>query len=78
MPISVRHGKHATVRGIRSAERFVEVVSNKAQECHLAVRLHHADPDFEARFEALLGAKREVSVDVSQQGYAHGSMLNDQ
>jgi histidinol dehydrogenase len=33
----------------------------------LAIRLHHADPDFDARFEALLGAKREVSVDVSQQ-----------
>ena len=30
----------------------------------MAVRLHHTDPDFEARFAALLGQKREVAEDV--------------
>jgi len=30
----------------------------------VAVRLHHTDPDFEARFAALLAQKREVAEDV--------------
>ncbi|MCX5495828.1 histidinol dehydrogenase [Kaistia dalseonensis] len=30
----------------------------------MAIRLDHTDPDFEGRFRALLGAKREVSEDV--------------
>ena len=30
----------------------------------MAIRLHQSDADFEARFAALLAAKREVSEDV--------------
>jgi histidinol dehydrogenase len=32
----------------------------------MAVRLNHADPDFEARFAAFLATKREVSVEVDE------------
>ena len=43
----------------------------------MAVRLHHADRDFEAAFDQLLNAKREQSPEVNDAVSSHTVELDD-